>query len=84
MNEESIKQLLKRLDLLLSLKMKPLSEKATDQDKIQRLNAFNYTPGEIATILESTGDKISKQLYKIRKNLPDLLMVGMRTLNPSI
>lgn len=66
MNEELIKQLIKRLDLLLSMRMNPLNDTATDQEKIQRMDAFNFTPTEIASVLNSTSDKISKQLYVVR------------------
>lgn len=66
MTDELTKQFIKRLDLILSMKMNPLSDKATDQEKIQRLNSFDFTPTEIASVLGSTSDKISKQLYVIR------------------
>ncbi len=66
MNDELAKQLMKRLDLILSMRMNPLSDTATDQEKIQRLNSFSFTPTEIASVLGSTSDKISKQLYVIR------------------
>lgn len=66
MNDESIKQFVKRIDFLLSMKMNPLSDTATDQEKIQRLDTFGFTPAEIASVLGSTSDKISKQLYVIR------------------
>lgn len=66
MTDELTKQFIKRLDLILSMKMNPLSDKATDQEKIQRLNSFDLTPTEIASILGSTSNKISKQLYVIR------------------
>ncbi len=66
MNDESTKQIIKRLDLILSMRMNPLSDTATDQEKIQRLDSFDYTPTEIASVLGSTSDKISKQLYVIR------------------
>jgi hypothetical protein len=58
---------LKRLDLALSLKLDSLKDSATDQEKIERLDSFGFSPSEIANILGSTGDKISKQLYVIRK-----------------
>lgn len=66
MNDELTKQLIKRLDLILSMRMNPLSDTATDQEKIQRLDSFDLTPTEIASVLDSTSDKISKQLYVIR------------------
>lgn len=66
MNGELTKQLLKRFDLILSMRMNPLSDTATDQEKIQRLDSFDLTPTEIALILNTTSDKISKQLYVIR------------------
>jgi hypothetical protein len=66
MSDELTKQLIKRFDLLLSIKLNPVSDTATDQEKIQRLDALGFTPIEIASILNSTSDKISKQLYVIR------------------
>ena len=66
MNDELTKQLIKRLDLILSMRMNPISDIATDQEKIQRMDAFNFTPTEIASVLNSTSDKISKQLYVVR------------------
>lgn len=66
MSDELTKQLIKRLDLILSMRVNPLSDTATDQEKIQRLNAFGLTPSEMALILGSTSDKISKQLYVVR------------------
>lgn len=66
MNDELTKQLIKRLDLILSMRMNPLSDTATDQEKIQRMDTFNFTPTEIASVLNSTSDKISKQLYVVR------------------
>ncbi len=66
MNDKLTKQLIKRLDLILSMRMNPLSDTATDQEKIQRLNSFDFSPAEIASVLGSTSDKISKQLYVIR------------------
>lgn len=66
MNDEITNQLIKRLDLILSLRINPLSDTATDQEKIQRLDSFGFTPAEIASVLNSTSDKISKQLYVIR------------------
>ena len=67
MSDQLIKQLIKRLDASLSLQIKPFDEKSTDQDKIERLDIFGFSPAEIATILGSTSDKISKQLYVVRK-----------------
>ena len=67
MKDELIKELIKRLDASLSLQMNPIDEKATDQDKIERLDVFGFSPAEIAAILGSTSDKISKQLYVVRK-----------------
>lgn len=66
MNDELAKQLIKRLDLILSMRMNPFNDAATDQEKIQRMDTFNFTPTEIASVLNSTSDKISKQLYVIR------------------
>ncbi|MBI3289998.1 hypothetical protein HYZ78_01235 [Candidatus Microgenomates bacterium] len=66
MNDESTKQLIKRLDLIVSMKINPLKDIATDQEKIQRLDSFGFTPTEIASILDSSSDKISKQLYVVR------------------
>ncbi len=66
MNDEISKQLIKRLDLILSLRINPLSDTATDQEKIKRLDSFGLTPADIASVLNSSSDKISKQLYVIR------------------
>lgn len=66
MDNKLIKQLIQRLDTLLSLQINPIDNKAIDQEKIKRLNTFGFTPAEIASILDSTGDKISKQLYAIK------------------
>lgn len=66
MNDDMTKQLIKRLDVLLSVLMNPIGDASTDQQKIQRLDNFGFTPGEIASILGSTSDKVSKQLYVIR------------------
>lgn len=66
MDNKLIKQLIQRLDASLSLQMNPIKESATDQEKIKRLNDFGFSPTEIALILDSTGDKISKQLYAIK------------------
>jgi hypothetical protein len=66
MDNKLIKQLIQRLDASLSLQLNPLKESATDQDKIKRLNAFGFSPTEIALILDSTGEKVSKQLYAIK------------------
>lgn len=66
MNDELTKQLIKRLDLILSMRMNPISDTATDQEKIRRMDALNFTPTEIASVLNSTSDKISKQLYVVR------------------
>lgn len=66
MNEELMKQLLKRLDVSLSMQMNPIGDTSTDQEKIQRLDSFGFIPAEIASILGSTSDKVSKQLYVIR------------------
>lgn len=66
MNDELTKQLTKRLDLILSMRMNPLNDTASDQEKISRLDRFGLTPSEIALILGSTSDKISKQLYVVR------------------
>lgn len=66
MNDDFTKQLIKRLDVLLSTLMNPIGDTPTDQEKIQRLDNFGFTPTEIASILGSTSDKVSKQLYVIR------------------
>lgn len=67
MEEDISTRLLQRLNILISLQMRILFEKSTDQEKIDYLNAFGLKPGEIAEILGSTSNKISKQLYKIKK-----------------
>ena len=66
MDDKLIKQLIQRLDASLSLQMSPIRDNATDQEKIKRLNTFGFAPAEIASILDSTSDKVSKQLYVIK------------------
>lgn len=67
MTDDLIKKLIQRVDAFLSMQMNPISEKATDQEKIERLDKFGFSPTEIAIILDSTSEKISKQLYVVRK-----------------
>ncbi len=60
-------KILKRLDILISLTLLHKSwDDSTDQDKIKFLDKFGLKPYEIAEILNSTGDRISKQLYAIK------------------
>jgi len=66
MNDELVKQLIKRLDLIIGFKLNPLDDKATDQEKIRRLDSCSFSPSEIAFLLDSTSAKISKQLYVVR------------------
>lgn len=66
MNDDLAKLLIKRLDAWLSVQFRPIDNKATDQERIKRLDSFDFTPSEIAAILGSTSEKISKQLYVIR------------------
>lgn len=66
LTDAQIERLLRRLDASLSLKLNPLDDAATDQEKIFRLDSFGFLPAEIASLLGSTSDKISKQLYVIR------------------
>lgn len=66
MNDDSTTQIIKRLDVLLSTLMNPIGDVPTDQEKIQRLDNFGFIPSEIASILGSTSEKVSKQLYVIR------------------
>ncbi len=59
-------EVIKRLNLMLSLSINPIRDSATEQEKIQRLDSFGFTPAEIAIILGYSSDKVSKQLYVIR------------------
>lgn len=66
--EELLDKILKRLNILISLKLTPIYwEKETDQKKIEKLKSFGLKSGEIAEILGKASDKISKQLYVIGK-----------------
>ena len=68
MHEDIFQKILQRLNILISLELSPLyPEKSTSQEKIERLSSFNLKPSEIAEILGSSSDKISKQLYVIKK-----------------
>lgn len=71
MDNNLIKQLTQRLDAFLSLQMNPINDNATEQEKIKRLDTFGFTPAEIASILGSTSEKISRQLYVIRNKRKD-------------
>lgn len=64
MDDEILKKILQRLNILISLKL--TQEKGSDQEKISRLDSFGLKPSEIAEILGKSGDKISKQLYAIK------------------
>lgn len=64
MQEEILKKILQRLNILVGLELN--QEKGTDQEKISRLDSFGLKPSEIAEILNKSGDKISKQLYAIK------------------
>ncbi len=67
MEPEIAEKILRRLDILISLKLINKSwDTSTDQEKISFLDRFDLKPAEIAEILNSTGDKISKQLYAIK------------------
>lgn len=67
MEAETLHKLLKRLDILISLQMSPVSwNNSSDQDRIELLGRFGLKPSEIAEILNSSGDKVSKQLYAIK------------------
>lgn len=67
MPEEILKKILQRLNILISLQMKPVYwEKETDKNKISKLKSFDLQAGEIAEILEKTSDNVSKQLYVIK------------------
>lgn len=74
MEEETLKKILQRLNILISIELSPLyGEKSTDQQKIERLDSFGLKPSEIGEILGISGDRISKQLYvikgkKVKKN----------------
>lgn len=68
MEPELVQKLLKRLDILISLKMSSKSWiDSVDQDRIAFLSRFGLEPAEMAEILNTTGDKISKQLWVIRQ-----------------
>lgn len=64
MQEEILKKILQRLNVLVGLEL--TQEKGTDQEKISRLDSFGLKPSEIAEILGKSSDKISKQLYVIK------------------
>lgn len=67
MDPDILAKVLKRLDILISLSLLHKSwSNSTDQDKIKFLDRFDLKPSEMADILDSTGDKISKQLYAIK------------------
>lgn len=66
MNEETLEKILQRLNILISLELNPFYEKATDRDKIDRLDSLGLKPSEIGEILGVSNDKVSKQLYAIR------------------
>lgn len=67
MESETLEKVLKRLDILISLNIIHKSwDNSTDQDRIKFLDKFGLKPSEIAEILNSTGDKVSKQLYAIK------------------
>lgn len=59
-------EIIRRLNLMLSLNINPIRDSSTEQEKIQRLDSFGFTPAEIASILGYSSDKVSKQLYVIR------------------
>lgn len=68
MQDEILNKILQRLNILINLEFTPLyGEKSTDQEKINRLNRFGLKPQEIAEIMGTSSDKISKQLYAIKK-----------------
>ena len=67
MEQDTLKKILQRLNILISLELNPLyPEKSSSQDKIERLDSFNLKPSEIAEIIGSSSDKVSKQLYVIK------------------
>lgn len=67
-HEELLKKILQRLNILVSLNLKPIYwEKETDRKKIEKLRAFGLKAGEIAEILEKQSNKVSKQLYVISR-----------------
>ena len=67
MEPQTIEKVLKRLDILISLKLINKNwDNSPDQERIEFLDRFGLKPAEIAEILNSTGDKISKQLYAIK------------------
>lgn len=68
MQEELLTKILQRLNILISLELKPRYwEKETDQSKIEKLMSFGLKAGEIAEILEKPSDKVSKQLYVLKR-----------------
>lgn len=68
MREELLNKILKRLDVLIGLQLKEFSwDRASDQDRIEKLDQFGLKPSEIADILSTTGDRVSKQLYAIKR-----------------
>lgn len=68
MKEEILEEILKRLNVLISLQLDPVYwEKATDQEKIERLLSRGLKTGAIAEILGKSSDKISKQVYVLTK-----------------
>lgn len=67
MEADLIEKILRRLDILINLRISTKSwENSTDQDRIEFLDKFGLKPSEIAEILNSTGEKVSKQLYAIK------------------
>ncbi|OGM11430.1 hypothetical protein A2Z22_00935 [Candidatus Woesebacteria bacterium RBG_16_34_12] len=67
MEKELLEKVLLRLNILIALQVNNIFEKSTDLIKIEFLYSFGLRPSEIAEILGLTGDKISKQLYKLKK-----------------
>ena len=68
MQDEILKNILKRLDILISLQLSPKSwHDSTDQARIEFLSKYHLKPAEISEILDKSGDKISKQLYAIKR-----------------
>lgn len=67
MEANILEKILKRLDILINLELTHKSwQNSTDQDRIKFLGEFELKPSEIAEIISSTGEKVSKQLYAIK------------------
>ena len=68
-NDIILKQILKRIDILISLQLeKPLSEKATTTaDRIMRLRSLGLSATEIATIMGKTTNYVTATFSQKKK-----------------